>query len=344
MSCIVYKLKDFDQIKQNGISYSLPQETIDIIKKISANVGAPEYVKTPFFEKKTVKHTNKYQHQHQQNQQQNTSGIKDITLDNWNAVRNFKPTVMEKKKGIELSVDKIRKSLNKITDKTYEKMLLQIIEEIDLIFNENDITETGGKLELDENYLGELNRIGDSIFDIASGNGFYSKMYAKMSKVLMDKYDFMNEIFKNKMNTDIYLFSDYAYCSPDSDYDQFCRNNKLNEKRRALVLFYINLMIEGIVEEDKMIKMIEDIQEKLIQEIAKDNNSNIVEEMSEIIYIMITHGASTLKKSTDSIKGKWKEIIDRVNVVSCKKHKSEPSITNKTIFKHLDMMSFVNKK
>lgn len=343
MSCIVYKLNDFDQIKKSGISYSLPQETINIIKQISANVGAPEYIKTPLFEKKT-KYTGGGRHQN--------TVIKDITLDNWNAARNFKPTVIEKKKGIELSVDKIRKSLNKITDKTYEKMLLQITEEIDLIFKENEIPEhddgdgnSNSKIELDENYLAQLNRIADSIFDIASGNGFYSKMYAKMSKVLMDKYDFMNKIFKNKINNDIYLFSDYAYCSSDSDYDQFCKNNKLNEKRRALVLFYINLMIEGIVDENKMIKMIEDIQQKLIQEIAKDNNSNIAEEMSEIIYIMITQGvAATLLKSSPAIKEKWKEIINRVSAISTKKHKSEPSITNKTIFKHLDMMSFINKK
>ena len=99
-----------------------------------------------------------------------------------------------------------------------------------------------------------------------------------------------------------------------------------------------------IVEENKMTKMIEDIQQKLIQEIAKDNNSNIAEEMSEIIYIMITQGVATLLKSSPAIKEKWKEIINRVSAISTKKHKSEPSITNKTIFKHLDMMSFINKK
>jgi len=342
MNCIVYKLNDFDQIKRNGISYSLPQETIDIIKQISANVGAPEYVKTPHFEKKTIKHTSSRYQSHPQ------PTVKDTTLDNWNAVRNFKPTVMEKKKGIELSVDKIRKSLNKITDKTYEKMLLQIIEEIDLILKENGMMtttnpENEGQVELvDENVLSELTRIGDSIFDIASGNAFYSKMYAKMSKVLMDNYAFMNDIFKNKINNEIDLFSDYAYCSPDSDYDQFCKNNKLNEKRRSLGLFYINLMQEGIMEKDKIILIIETIQHDLIQEMVKENNSNIVEEMSEFIYIMIMQGACMLNQSTTL--GKWKEIVDRVNVISIKKHKSEPSITNKTIFKHLDIMAFVNKK
>jgi hypothetical protein len=337
-SRIIYRLVDFSKIKKDGFSYSLPQETLDIIKKIATSVGAPEYIKTPQFEKRNHK-TNKYHH----NNNHSTPPIKDITIENWNASRNFTATVMEKKKGIELSVDKIRKSLNKITDKTYDKMVAQIIEEIDLILKEHGSFENGNNIETDE-FKKEVKRIGDSIFDIASGNGFYSKMYAKMSKALMDKYEFMNDIFKNKINNDTYLFSDYAFCSPDSDYDQFCKNNKLNEKRRALGLFYINLMMEGIVKEDNIIKMIEDIQHKLLEEIAKENNSNIAEEMSEFIYIMIINGETTLKKSDANVNGKWGEIIERVKVIAVKKHKSDPSITNKTIFKHMDILNAVNKK
>ena len=330
MSCVVYKLTNFDQIKRNGILYTLPQETVDIIKTIATSVGAPEYVKTPHFG------------QNIQKRGKTQNPIKNITIDNWNTTRSFKPTVMEKKKGIDLSLDKIRKSLNKITDKTYDKMLIQIIEEIDLIFKEHGPTKENGDSVETKDFMDEVKRIGDSIFDIASGNGFYSRMYAKLSKALMDKYEFMNDIFKCKINDDTYLFGDYAYCSPDSDNDQFCKNNKINEKRRALGLFYINLMTEGIVGEDKIIKLIETIQQILIQEIAKENNSNIAEEMSEFVYIMITNGLPILKMTKET--NTWKEIIERVKLISCKKHKSEPSITNKTIFKHMDIMNFVNKK
>ena len=329
----IYKLAEFAKIKKNGFSYLLPQETLDIIKKISTSVGAPEYIKTPQFEKRNHKHNNKYHHNNN-----STTPIKDITIENWNASRNFIPTVMEKKKGIELSVDKIRKSLNKITDKTYDKMLAQIIEEIDLIFKEHGTTENGNNIETDE-FKKEVNRIGDSIFDIASGNGFYSKMYAKLSKALMDKYEFMNDIFKNKINNDTYLFSDYAYCSPDSDYDQFCKNNKLNEKRRALGLFYINLMIEGILQPSMIITIIEEIQESLLKNILKPDNSNIVEEMSEFLYIVISNGFTILKSNKE-----WEKIMKCVNIISSKTHKSEPSITNKTIFKHMDIQNIVNKK
>jgi len=337
-SCKIYKLVDFSRIKKEGFSYTLSNDTLDIITKISSSVGAPEYVKTPHFEKKGGYRNN---NSHGSHSSHSSHPIKGINIDNWNCARNFKPTVMEKKKGIDLSLDKIRKSLNKITDKTYDKMLIQIIEEIDLIFKEHGTTENGDDIKTDD-FMDEVKRIGDSIFDIASGNGFYSRMYAKLSKALMDKYEFMNDIFKCKINDDTYLFGDYAYCSPDSDYDQFCKNNKINEKRRALGLFYINLMMEGIVGEDKIIKLIETIQQILIQEIAKENNSNIAEEMSEFIYIMITNGLPMLKKTKET--NKWEEMISNVNCIAIKKHKSEPSITNKTIFKHMDIMSFVNKR
>ena len=54
----IYKLAEFAKIKKNGFSYLLPQETLDIIKKISTSVGAPEYIKTPQFEKRNHKHNN----------------------------------------------------------------------------------------------------------------------------------------------------------------------------------------------------------------------------------------------------------------------------------------------
>jgi hypothetical protein len=322
----MYRLTDFDKLKREGISYTLPQETIDIIKSISSNVGAPEYVKTPHFEKKSI---GGYRQKH--------SNVKEIIIDDWNMIRNFKTTVIEKKKGIELSVDKIRKSLNKITDKTYEKMLLQIIDEIENIVKENNAADDNN-VQIDE-FIEELNRIGDSIFDIASGNSFYSKIYAKLYKELINKYKFMNDIFNKKIKNNYNLFEDYSYCSPDSNYDQFCKNNKLNEKRRALGLFYINLMLEGILEPSMIITIVEEIQENLFKKMKQPDNSNIVEEMSEFLYIIISNGFTILKDDEE-----WEQIMNRVDIVSSKKHKSEPSITNKTIFKHMDIQTLLNKK
>ena len=46
-------LDDFQNIKNEGFNFELPEETINIIKKISELVGDASYIKTPIFKKKT---------------------------------------------------------------------------------------------------------------------------------------------------------------------------------------------------------------------------------------------------------------------------------------------------
>jgi hypothetical protein len=309
-----YTLNDYDKIKREGFSFILPDETLHTIKTIASNVGAPEYIKTPHFEKRI--HRTRVQ-------------PKEITDSEWDTLRNFKTTAIEKKKGIELSIDTIRKHLNKMTDKTYDNLKSQIISEIDIIVG----TDAGTEL------MTELNRIGDSIFEIASGNSFYSHMYATLYKELMEKYDFMKTIFTSRINTNVSIFKDFSYCDPNKDYDTFCKNNKANEKRRALGLFYANLLLQDIVTADKIASMIEELHTDLMSYIRKENNINIVEEMSEVIYILVTKGASKLKTLPDE----WSEIVERINVISSKKAKSEPSISNKTIFKYMDMKAAIER-
>jgi hypothetical protein len=316
MACLVYTRTDYDRIKREGFTYNLPKETLETIKKIAANVGAPEYIKTPHFDK--------------QRSYKPRLHIKDFSDTEWDTLRNFKATVMEKKKGVELSIDKIRKHLNKMTAKTYTTLQDQICAEIDLIIE----TETN-KDEL----MIELNKIGDAIFEIASGNRFYSGMYAALYNELMTRYEFMQTILSAKLNTDIHIFNDFAYCSPEKDYDKFCNNNKTNEKRRALGLFYVNLMLNKIIPATKIVSMISDLQSNIDNYITTENNANIVEEMTELLFYLITTGAVALKP----LKADWDSMLAKVTRISAMKAKSAPSISNKTIFKHMDILMEINK-
>ena len=310
-----YTRIDYDRIKREGFTFILPPETIQAIKTISSNVGAPEYIKTPHFEKRTHKPR---------------APPKEITDTEWDNLRSFKATIMEKKKGVELSIDKIRKHLNKMTDKTYENLKGQIVEELELIMK-----ETNENSEL----TSELSKIGDAMFDIASGNSFYSKMYATLYKELMSKYSFIQAVFLEKISSEVSIFKDFNYCDPNKDYDAFCKNNKTNEKRRALALFYVNLLLQEIVPQEKFVNMLEDLQTDMLLNIKKEGCANIVEEMSEVIYILAINGAPKLKLSLDE----WSSTINRITHISTLKAKSEPSISNKTIFKHMDMITALKK-
>ena len=338
---IQYTKDDFTKILNAGFSYNLDAETMKIIQSIADQVGAPEYIRTPKFEKREYNNSGGYN--------PNVGGahmggarkpykerVQEITDADWESIRQFQATIIAKKQGIEASIDQIRKHLNKMTTKTYDTLKEQIIKEIKSITADNNVDSP----EL----LEELNKIGESLFTIASGNSFYSKLYAELYKDLMEVFDtnghtFMEVIFKNNFQKFRSLFDKIDYCSPDKDYDGFCNNTKTNEKRRALSLFYVNLMKLGALEEEQIITIIKDLQKYMMDTIKKADSKDIVDELVEVIFILITNGNSTLCKNEE-----WENIMDMVKQISVMKNTDYPSITNKTIFKHMDILDTVEKK
>jgi hypothetical protein len=135
------------------------------------------------------------------------------------------------------------------------------------------------------------------------------------------------------------LFQDIKYCDPNENYDLFCDNNKANEKRRALSLFYINLMKSKIITPEKIFPIIESLQDKFLAEMKETERKHIVDELSEVIYIFVSAGASELASESE-----WVTVRDKVNQVAQLKVKDFPSLTNKAIFKHLDIKELMEKK
>lgn len=340
---IQYTKDDFNKILNAGFTYNLDGETMKIIQSIADQVGAPEYIRTPKFEKREYNNSGGY-NSHMQGGGAHGGGVRkpykervqEITDADWETIRQFQATIIAKKQGIDASIDQIRKHLNKMTSKTYDTLKEQIINEIKSITADNNVDSP----EL----LEELNKIGDSLFTIASGNSFYSKLYAALYKDLMVVFDtnghnFMEVIFKNNFQKFRSLFDKIDYCSPDKDYDGFCNNTKTNEKRRALSLFYVNLMKLGALEEEQIIVIIKDLQKYMMDTIKKADSKDIVDELSEVIFILITNGHSNLYKNDE-----WDNIMELVKQISVMKNTAHPSITNKTIFKHMDILDSVEKK
>ena len=318
-SVIRYNKSDFDRVQMDGFVYTLSQEIIQIIQTIATQVGSPEYIKSPQFVKQENIKTNN-----------NSGGFrnkrgKEATNDDWNSLRQFSTTVINKKEGIDASIDQIRKHLNKMTTKTYISLREKIVDEIKQIS-----TTTNGVVTDD------MNKIGEAIFNIASGNSFFSTMYAELFKELMEQFDFMRDIFVLNFDKFRSIFNTIEYCDPNKDYDKFCVNNKMNEQRRAISLFYVNLMLEDIIEPNKLITIINDLQNYMNTLVVEENNKSIVDELSEVLYILITNSYDMLKNEPQ-----WQGIVDRVKQISELKPNAVPSISNKAIFKHMDMLDVI---
>jgi hypothetical protein len=150
------------------------------------------------------------------------------------------------------------------------------------------------------------------------------------------------------------LFETIEYCDPKKNYDKFCDINKANEKRKAMSLFIVNLMKNGIVEKTQVIALMRQIQELMYSNMRQEGKTNEVDELAENLYIMVKH--SHMMFSERACSGKegrpphpeivesFKSRVEQITEISKMKLKTKPSITNKTIFKHLDMLDEISGK
>lgn len=337
-----YNIDDFQRISSNGSNYKLDSSVLENIQKISAQVSDPKYIRTPHFQKKgrTDKSGNKIG-------KETTNQLQDN--DNWNNFRQFKITKIEKKEGIEKTIDEIRKFLNKISIKNYENQRNNIIQKLHQILHDNtsdnnvisDTKEFDGNNAEKNSVKENFGKVGFEIYSIASGNMFFSEMYAQLYKDLMDEFPQMKVIFHNNLMLFREIFKKIDFCSANEDYDKFCAINKDNEKRRASGLFYVNLMKIGVITRDEITNIIKDLQNYQMLKIVEPDNKHIIDELSEVIYIIVTNSISYFKN--EIVNNEWKEIIEKITKYSLMKVSDKPSITSKSIFKHMDILDAIEK-
>jgi chorismate mutase len=279
-----------------------------------------------------------------------SSRNQQIPNSEWDTILSFQKTELKKKEGIELSIDNIRSFLNKLTDKTYTTMLANILKEISSLFEacKNDTSD-------EHNTETVMNRVASSIFATASSNAFYSEIYARLFQDLMAKeqepdhaeYAVFRNVFEQNLASFMSLFDSIEYCDPKKNYDKFCDINKANEKRKAMSLFIVNLMKIGIVEKSQVLALMKQIQELMYSNIRQEGKTNEVDELAENLFIMVKHGHASLKdphtNDAETIE-LFTTRVEQMTEISKMKIKSKPSITNKTIFKHLDMLDEISGK
>jgi len=310
MTVVQYSLADIHDIKNKGIKYILDEPIVNIINHISSRVGSPAYVKTPQFSNKT----NNTLRRNKQKQESD---------ENWNTIRQFTPTPRIARVGIDKSLDIIRKTLNKITSHTYEALYPILIEELDKVIATDP---------------SELQSLGDTIFSIVSETGFYSEMYANLFTSLYHKYDFLRKALTETLTQFEEQTENIQYCNPDIDYDAFCKNNKENTRRKSVAVFLVNLAKNNIIKIHDIGVIISNIQLRILSLIEIEKQSEIVDELSEISGNMIITGKEIMTSWN-----KWDSLVDTVQLFSRMKTKEHVSLSNKTVFKHMDILDCLNK-
>jgi hypothetical protein len=320
-----YTLTEFSDILFSGNNLSLPDSVNLIIKKLVSDLGVsvttttvnnddPSYKKTTSFNSlnpRKAKNVNK----------------RENIEDNWKPAIPFKATSIQKKEGVEKSINDIRVCLNKISSKNYDAQRDSIIQLINDVTNKED-----GDSDI------ELNLVSQALFDIASTNKFYSELYANLYKELSVSFpNFENNISK-LMTEYMKSIDEIIFVDQNIDYDKFCDNNKVNDKRKAVTTFIVNLMKNEVVEKKKVIEIINDLLAKLVSYVDEDNRLAHVEEITEIIFIFVTLSCSSLKTMDE-----WVSVVNNIKLFSQFKAKEHKSISSRAIFKHLDILDYIKK-
>ena len=336
-----YTIQDFNDILAGGFSYDLKDSNvIELISSLANKVGAPTYIKTPVFPKRE-KTTGVAGEQIELE----TSSLSSASLSNrrprnkpsqisdedWSTIRTFQKTEIKKTEGIEKRIDTIRSLLNKLTDATYGVIEPEILSEVNTIVRGEDGGDNGAIAIEEEN----INKIAHSIFNTASSNMFYSALYAKLFKQLVQCHDIFTKVFEKSYSEFVGLFKKVEYVDPNVDYNKFCEVTKMNDKRRAMSMFIINLMKEDMLEPDGVVDIIRELQEMVNSYIKQANKANELEELNENLFILLTNGKNILSSHE-----KWDSIVSNVTFLSILKVKMKeyPSVNNKLIFKNMDIL------
>lgn len=338
METMKYNLAEFTNMSFNGFNFVVPEETMAIISALSMEVGSPTYIKTPIFQKKELSKSDNNSFNQPQSQMQfipsttfkrrrrGNKGM-EITNDDWETLRTFQATKIEQKTGIDAQIDQIRLMLNKLTEKTFA----EINEKIKIIIDELIEKDT-----MEE----EMTKIGISIFEMASTNKFYSKLYANLYAGLLESYEFLKPMFESNFNSYLDIFKVIECGDPEKDYSRFCDINKMNEKRKAISMFFVNLIATNIVSKDSIVRLLIDLILMVTKYIGEPDKKSEVDELTENIALLYN------KVVIDYINGEENDdfLIDdntiSETIVDLAKSKSKDykSLSNKAIFKYMDLV------
>ena len=339
---VYYSLEDYNNIISNGYDYVLPENVINIINNLTTELGIIETTNSQVEKKKTYENDRPPRDfKHRDSSNYNTKRNKNIVEPSWEKLPSYKPTKIEKKEGIEKTINDIRTCLNKISNKNYDSqrdLILNYITELNNVVNTSTIDEEEQPVVKNQEENIELSKVANSIFDIASNNKFYSEIYASLYKELLDKFEIFDKIISKYVEQYLDSIKQIKYVDSNEDYNKYCENNKLNDKRKAMSAFIINLMKNQIIQKEKVLDIILMLQNLVFEYIDVDNKTNEVDEITENIFIFSTMSATEFVNVPE-----WDNI--KSNIVKCSQYKAKEhkSISSRAIFKYMDILDFFKK-
>lgn len=326
-----YNLQQITDISFSGFTFEIPEDTCNLINYLCTQVGSSglttnEYKKT---DAKSVDNSFTSSSKIGGKKKKGNKAM-EISAEEWESLRTFQTTKIEQKSGVDADIDQIRLYLNKLTDKNFFEMRDNIIARINKICEET------------ENNRDILLRLGELLYELCSTNKFYSKIFADLFAELATNYEWLSNIFKEKYANIMEQYKNIKYVDSDKDYDGFCDMNKVNERRRALTTFVLNLTGNSFIQKEQMVSLLKELLNMIVNLVIQVDKKNEVDELTENVALLFNKEIidEVVDDADDEEEYYVKEqtIIDTINSLAKSKAKDYPSLSNKAIFKYMDLV------
>lgn len=333
-----YKINDFQNLMFNGMNMKLEDSISIILRNLSSKLVTSDGEET------------NYQKIKRCNDEQSVKGYRNKPPENeadWNSVRNFKTTVIDKKEGIEKKINEIRTALNKFSVKNKSEQTLKIINLIDDVINtesdtNGDKSDNNAEGEQNDESEQNMNKIIGFIFNIASSNAFFSEIYAELYMTLMNKYNIFGSMIVDLIDNYKNSYNEINPVDPNEDYDGYCGYVKLNDNRKAMTTFMCYLTKYNVLEGDTLLSITDYIIELLPGVAESDNTISAVDEYSDNLYILITT-AYDLFMNSDKFNTTTIEKLKDISRLRKNDRERYKSMSSRASFKIMDLLDYIKK-
>lgn len=325
-----YTLNDYEQIKTEEIENDvLSEQTIQDFEKLYNLVNdyiatLPPVTTNEYTNYDKKKHRKHYKHN---NRKYDNNG-------QWAQQTLFKATKLEKKEGIDVKYSDMRSTLNKITLKNKDTLLPKVIETVHFIMNEEGSDSEDEDLQEQDSY----SRITDVLLNIVKKIKNGHDIYVIVLKEMIQYYPSFVTKISEFVTTYINTYDDIIDIDANDNYDGYCDLVKQNDYRRANSSFMISLTQQNLVCENELITIIDNLFEKVLNNIDNEQKTVLIEEITENLSIFIIHSHSFLKTNS-----KWGVLIEKLNKCSKLKAKDHKSISSRIVFKYMDIQDALKK-
>jgi len=201
------------------------------------------------------------------------------------------------------------KHLNKITDRTYDKLSGEVLDV--LLRNSKEFVQG-----FFDRFFANLN---PSLIDV------YVRMYVKISK-RVDVGDVIDA-----RNTRLFDDLQEMQTVPPSQYDEFCDQCKANERRVCYIKFLCSLMAAGKYENERVLAFVSRLHALLLAHMSMEGREACVNECAVSLQTLFL-GSDVMR--IGAVAG---DIYPDLARISCQKASDYPSLTNKALFKFKDI-------